>query len=97
MSTSRSRFDVLLRLVATLLALASAVVLVTAALRSDGWALSWLGFPLVGAIIVNSRPRTPGESEVGATPDNMEALESGELQGPPHFTEGITEEFTVEG
>ena len=34
---------------------------------------------------------------VGATPDNMEALESGELQGPPHFTEGMVEEFTVEG
>jgi hypothetical protein len=57
MSRSRPRFDVLLRLVATLLALASAVILVTAALRSDGWALSWLGFPLVGAVILNSRPR----------------------------------------
>ena len=57
MSTSRSRFDVLLLLVATLLALASAVILVTAALRSDGWALSWFGFPLVGAVILNSRPR----------------------------------------
>jgi len=34
---------------------------------------------------------------VGATPDNMEALESGELQCPPHFTEGMVEEFTVEG
>ena len=34
---------------------------------------------------------------VGATPDNMEALESGELEGPPHFTQGMVEEFTVEG
>ena len=34
---------------------------------------------------------------VGATPDNMEALESGELQGPPHFTQGMLEEFTIEG
>jgi hypothetical protein len=34
---------------------------------------------------------------VGATPENMEALESGELQGPPHFTQGMLEEFTVEG
>ena len=57
MSRSRPRFDVLLRLVATLLALASAAILVTAALRSDGWALSWLGFPLVGAVILNSRLR----------------------------------------
>jgi len=57
MSRSRPRFDVLLRLVATLLALASAAILVIAALRSDGWALSWLGFPLVGAVILNSRPR----------------------------------------
>jgi hypothetical protein len=57
MSMSRPRFDLLLRLVATLLALLAAVILVTAALRSDGWALSWLGFPLVGAVILNSRPR----------------------------------------
>ena len=34
---------------------------------------------------------------VGATPDNMEALESGELQGPPHFSQGMLEEFTVAG
>jgi uncharacterized cupredoxin-like copper-binding protein len=34
---------------------------------------------------------------VGATPDDMEALESGELQGPPHFSQGMVEEFTVEG
>jgi hypothetical protein len=34
---------------------------------------------------------------VGATPDNIEALESGELQGPPHFSQGMLEEFTVAG
>lgn len=34
---------------------------------------------------------------VGATPDNLEALESGEVDGPPHFTQGMIREFTVEG
>jgi hypothetical protein len=35
---------------------------------------------------------------VGATPENMEALESGEgEEGPPHFTQGMFEEFTIEG
>lgn len=35
---------------------------------------------------------------VGATPDNMEALESGELdEAAPHFTQGMVREFTVEG
>ena len=35
---------------------------------------------------------------VGATPDNMEALESGEFDdAPPHFTQGMFREFTVEG
>lgn len=35
---------------------------------------------------------------VGATPDNMEALESGELDdAAPHFTQGMVREFTVEG
>jgi hypothetical protein len=35
---------------------------------------------------------------VGATPDNMEALESGELDdAPPHFAEGMIREFTVGG
>lgn len=34
---------------------------------------------------------------VGATPDQMEALESGELVGAPHFTEGMIREFTVAG
>lgn len=33
---------------------------------------------------------------VGATPDNMEALESGQVDGPPHFTQGMIREFTVE-
>lgn len=34
---------------------------------------------------------------VGSTPDMMEQLEAGELEGPPHFTEGMIGEFTVEG
>jgi hypothetical protein len=35
---------------------------------------------------------------VGALPENMEALESGELEdAPPHFTQGMIREFTVEG
>ena len=35
---------------------------------------------------------------VGATPDNLEALESGEFDdAPPHFTQGMFREFTVEG
>ncbi len=35
---------------------------------------------------------------MGATPDNMEALESGEFDdAPPHFTQGMFREFTVEG
>jgi hypothetical protein len=35
---------------------------------------------------------------VGATPDNMEALEAGELDdAAPHFTQGMVREFTVEG
>lgn len=35
---------------------------------------------------------------VGTTPDKLEALESGsEPGGPPHFTEGMFAEFTVEG
>lgn len=34
----------------------------------------------------------------GATPDMVEALESGEFQGgPPHFMEGMISEFTVTG
>lgn len=34
---------------------------------------------------------------VGATPENMESLESGEGEaGPPHFTEGMFEEFVIE-
>jgi hypothetical protein len=33
---------------------------------------------------------------VGATPDNIEALESGEFEGAPHFTQGMIQEFTVE-
>lgn len=35
---------------------------------------------------------------VGATPDNMEALESGKLDdAAPHFTQGMIREFTVGG
>lgn len=35
---------------------------------------------------------------VGATPENLPALESGEFEGgPPHFTQGMIAEFTVEG
>lgn len=35
---------------------------------------------------------------VGATPENLPALESGEFAGgPPHFTQGMIAEFTVEG
>jgi hypothetical protein len=47
---------------------------------------------------------TPGEYAfvcsvpVGATPDNIPALESGEFEGgPPHFTQGMVAEFTVTG
>jgi len=40
--------------------------------------------------------RSPVSSRWVATPDNMEALESGELRGPPHFSQGMLEEFTVE-
>lgn len=35
---------------------------------------------------------------VGATPENLPALESGEFEGgPPHFTQGMVAQFTVEG
>lgn len=34
---------------------------------------------------------------VGATPENMEALEAGEVDGPPHFTQGMLREFTIGG
>ncbi|HEX5696759.1 MAG TPA: hypothetical protein VFZ15_10235 [Acidimicrobiia bacterium] len=34
---------------------------------------------------------------VGATPENIDALESGELDGPPHFSQGMVQEFTIEG
>jgi hypothetical protein len=35
---------------------------------------------------------------VGATPENLPALMSGEFEGgPPHFTVGMVHEFTVEG
>lgn len=33
---------------------------------------------------------------VGSTPDNLEALEAGELEGAPHFTQGMVQEFTIE-
>lgn len=54
---TRRRSDSSLRAVAQISALASAGILVVAALRSDGWPLSWLGFSLVGAVILRSRPR----------------------------------------
>lgn len=47
---------------------------------------------------------TPGEYAficfvpVGATPENIPALEAGEIEGgPPHFTQGMVAEFTVTG
>lgn len=51
------RTNTFLRAVALLTALVSAVILVVAAIRSDGWALSWLGFSVVGGLILRSRQR----------------------------------------
>jgi len=56
-SSNWRRSDSTHRAVALLGALISAALLVAAAVRSDGWAFSWVGFPLVSGVILKSRPR----------------------------------------